>query len=423
MGWFSNITSSISSAVSSAVGVVKTVAAKAINFMADKAENLVGEVKDVWKAVKPFVKKAPAYLRTAAASVAKVNPKAGLVLAAVATGVDALLALENSPVLKKIEKAISAASQKARELQRQIRNGEIAWLSPEEYEAALQTRKTLRAAEREEEALSARDRKKIELATAVNDFGIAKTDLNNAIEAGPSNFEHYLRLRATQKLLALAEARLMADGIDGLTEDDWFLVRIASDLIKADPELKSAAAERLDAVLRLAHGKTLQSFVYEELIAAWKKQSSALDAELNDAKALLAKNMIDLRRLQLAKRVQNELDPREAAELAALQEQVPAQEKSWEAATIRKRDIERYADAAEGFLQLLEKSPDELEAEDRGYVIDEGENVGRIIVEAAENNTPFSGLAPDDQALITDFANIFHAEAKQRMESVLEVSA
>ena len=121
--------------------------------------------------------------------------------------------------------------------------------------------------------------------------------------------------------------------------------------------------------------------------------------------------------------MQNELDPKDAAELAALEIQVPAQEKSWEAATTRKRDIERYADAAEGFLQLLEKSADQLEQEDRGYVIEEGENVGRIIVEAADKNTPFSSLSADDQSLITDFANIFHKEAKQRMESVLEVSA
>lgn len=423
MGWFSNLTSSIGEAVSSVVSTAKGVAARAINFMADKAENLVGEVKEVWRQVKPYVQKAPAILRSAAVVAAKAHPMAGTALMAAAKGVDALLALENSPVLKKIEKAISAAAKIARELQQQIRAGKISWMTPEEYEAALKTRKAFRAAEKEEDTLSAGDRRKIAIAAAINDFGIAKTDLHNAIEAGPSDFEHYLRLRATQKLIDGAEAKLMAEGVDSLTDDDWFLVRIAADLIKADPELKSSAAERLDAVLRQANGKTLQSFVYEELIAAWKNQSRALDTELNNAKALLAKGMIDLKRLQIAKRVQNELDAQEAAELAALEVQVPAQEAAWEAAAIRKGDIERYADAAEGFLQLLEKSPDQLEQEDRSYVLEEGENVGRIIVEAAEKNTPFSSLAPEDQSLIIDFANIFHEDARQRMESVLEVSA
>ena len=422
MGWFSNLASSIGSAVSSVVSMGKTVAARAINFMADRAENLVGEIKEVWQKVKPFVQKVPEYLRKLAVAAVIVHPMLGKLLKVAATGLDALLALENSPVLKGIEKAISAVAQKARELQQQIRDGKIAWLSPEEYEAALKTRKTLRDAETEN-SLSSRDRTFIDLATAINDFGIVKTDLKNAIEAGPSNFEHYLRLRATQKLLGMAEAKLKANGLEGLSEDDCFLIRIASDLIKANPELKSSAAERLDAILRQVHGKNLQSFVYEELIAAWKNQSRVLDSDLNDAKTLLAKSMIDLKRLQLAQRVQNELDAQEAAKLAALEVQVAAQEQSWKATMIRKRDIERYADAAEGFLQLLEKSTDQLEQEDRGYVIDEGENVGRIIVEAAEKNTPFSSLSPDDQSLITDFANIFHEEAKQRMESVLEVSA
>lgn len=423
MGWFSNLASSIGSAVNSVVSTAKTVAARVINFMADRAENLVGEVKEVWQKVKPYVQKVPQYMRAAAGAAGMVHPMAGKALMAVATGVDALLALENSPVLKRIEKAISAAAQKARELQQQIRDGKIAWLSPEEYEAALKTRKTFRDAEMEDEELSPSDRMKMELAAAINDFGIAKIDLKNAMEAGPSDFEHYLRLRATQKLLGLAEAKLIADGLDGLSNDDWFLIRIASDLIKADPELKSSAAERLDGILKQAHGKNLQSFVYEELIAAWKNQSRALDAELNNTKTLLAKSMIDLKRLQLAQQVQNELDKQEIALLAALEVQVAALEKSWKDETIRKRDIERYADAAEGFLQLLEKSLDQLEQEDRGYVIDEGENVGRIILEAAEKKTPFSSLSSDDQSLITDFANIFHNEAKQRMESVLEVSA
>lgn len=423
MGWFSVLTSSIGSAVSKVVGKAKTVAARVINFMADKAENLVGEVKDVWRKVKPFVQKVPSYLRSAAAATANAHPAASLVLATVATGVDALFALENSPVLKKIEQAISLAAKKARELQQQIREGKISWLTPEEYEAALKTRRTLRDVVKEEDALSTPDRTKIELAAAINDFGIAKTDLRNALEAGPSDFEHYLRLRATQKLIALAEAKLMTEGVVGLSNDDWFLVRTASDLIKADPELKSAAAERLDAILRQAHGKTLQSFVYEELIAAWKNQARVLDAEISGMESLLAQNTRNLKRLQVAKRAQNELDPQEAAALDALEIQVAAQENSWEAATIRKRDIERYADAAEGFLQLLEKSPNELEQEERGYVVDEGENVGRVIVEAAEKSTPFSSLAPDDQSLITDFANIFHEEAGRRMESVLEVSA
>ena len=419
MSWFNRLTDFVASAVTMA----KTVASRAINFMADKAENLVGDIKEVWRKVKPYVQKAPALLRTAARYAEGLHPLAGKALSAVALGLDALLSLENSPVLKKIEWAISSAAQRARVLQQQIRDGKISWLSPEEYEAALKTREALRAGEVDGEALSADDRRQIEIAEAITAFGIAKTDVVNAIELGPRNFEHYLRLRATQKLLAMSESKLLARGLDGLSENDWFMVRIAADLIKVDPELQSAAAVRLDGILKQSHGKTLQSFIYEELVAAWVNQSSELGVELTEMQTLLAKGKTDLRRLQIAKRVQNELDAQEDAELAALEKSVPELEREWEAANTRKRDVERYADAAEGFLQMLEKSPEQLEQEDRLYVVEDGEIVGRIIIDVAEKKTPFGSLSADDQAVITDFANIFHAQAKQRMKAVLEIEA
>ena len=188
-------------------------------------------------------------------------------------------------------------------------------------------------------------------------------------------------------------------------------------------ELSKKAAERLDRLLLEEHGKTLQSFVYEELIASWKKQASTLEAEFDQANKVLAKIKVDLRRLEIAKKVQTELDDKEAAELASLEKAVPDQEASLNEIATRRRDIERYADAAEGFLQLLEKSEEQLEQEDRSYVIEEGAAVGQIIVEVADKNTPFSQLKSEDQSLITDFANIFRKEAQKRMESVLEMTA
>lgn len=432
MGWFSSIVDAVASVIpESVVRAAKTVAAKAIDFMAEKAEKIVGKVKEVWRRVKPYVQMAQEPLRRIAKATAAI-PVVGAVTSAAAVGVDALLALENSPVLKKFEKHISIAAQKARELRQQIKEGKIAWLTPEEYEAAIKTRKDLRAAEKEirtaeAEAgtvLAEKDLRKIELATAINDFGIAKTDVKNAIEGEPTDFEHYLRLRATQKLLGMAETKLMAAGsVDGLTEDDWFLVHIASDLIKANPELKTTAAKRLNTILKESYGKTLQSFVYEELVAAWKKQAQALEEEHNKSTDILAKNKVALRRLQVAMRVQEQLDEKEAKELTALESTVPVQENELDALATRHRDIERYANAAEGFLQLLEKTPEQLEEEDRGYVLEEGERVGQIIVEAAENETPFNSLSADAQALITDFSNIFRKEATKRMDSVLEVAA
>ncbi|WP_374492306.1 hypothetical protein [Brachymonas sp.] len=432
MGWFSSVCSSVGSAIGSAVSSIsstlsqayntaKEYAGKAIGWMAEKAEGFVDGVKKVWQTVKPYVEHFRAGLRLAAVATQGI-PWLSAALTFLEKGLGALTAFENSPIAKKIDEAIKWGIQLAQRWQERRQKNEVEdEITDEELEKARQHQKTMRLAERE--ALSDEERHRLELTSAINDYEIAKKDLALIIESGPSNTEHYLRLRATQKLLKMSDQKFRnAQSIDDLGADDLFIVRVASDLVKPDMELSKKAAERLDRLLLQEYGKTLQSFVYEELIASWKKQAATLETEFNGANKILAKLKVDLRRLENAKKVQTELDSTEAEELASLEKAVPAQESSLNSIAMRRRDIDRYADAAEGFLQLLEKSEEQLEKEDRSYVIDEGAAVGEIIVKVANKETPFSQLAPEDQSLINDFANIFRKEAQQRMNSVLEVS-
>jgi len=123
MGWFSSACSAIGSAVSS-VGrgiasvassvwnTAKNAASKAIDWMADEAENFVGKVKDIWKTAKPWVEKIAPYISKGIALLP--FPWAGAVSKAVEKGIQALLALENSPILKKVEQAIIWASNAAK---------------------------------------------------------------------------------------------------------------------------------------------------------------------------------------------------------------------------------------------------------------------------------------------------------------------
>lgn len=294
-------------------------------------------------------------------------------------------------------------------------------LTPEDLEVAKRHQETFRFAERE--IVSKAQRHQLELAAAINDFEIAKTDLANAIDASPSDFEHYLRLRATQKLLNMADKKFRAaKSVDDLSADDLFLVRIASDLIKAKPELTEEAALRLDRLLTERYGKKLTSFVFEELIASWAKRAESLEKQWEAANRNYAKDSMLLKRLSLAKEVQGELSTEESAELAKLEIDVPAQKQALDDLATRQRDMERYVGAAEGFLQLLEKTPEQIEAEDRGYLIDEGTRVGKLLIDCAEHDKPFSALDPEDKSLINDYANIFKKESKERMRAVLEVT-
>lgn len=432
MGWFSSACSWVGSAVSSVASGIASVgsavfngaremAGKAIGWMAEKAEGFVNGVKNVWQAVKPYVEHIRVALKAAAAAIPIPWIQAALI--GLEKGLGALTAFENSPIAKKIDAAIKWSIDLAKRWQKSRQTQEIQeeHLSEAELEEARHHQENMRFAERE--VVSPEHRHQMELAAAINDYEIAKADLVKVLNAEPENFEHYLRLRATQKLLSMADKKFRsAQSIDELSADDLFLVRIASDLIKANPELSSQAAARLDRVLSEKYGKNLTPFVFEEMIASWGVRAQDLGMQWNVANRSYAKDSMLLKRLQQALKIQHELSAEEAEELAMLEADVPASKQKLDDLATRQRDIQRYVGAAEGFLQLLEKTEEQIEQEDRTYLIEEGAQVGQLLVDCAENDKPFSTLNQREQALIIDYSNIFQQESEARMERILEVA-
>lgn len=435
MGFFSSAVNWVSSKVSSAASVVKKVASKAhdavkevagkaMGWMAEKAEKFVDDVKKTWAVVKPYVET----LRTGIRMAAKAVPIPWLksALTALDVGLGALTAFENSPVAKKVEQAIRWAAELARKWQQHGKETEQEQEQEEILdEAALQEarrhQETFRFAERE--SLSPEVRHNVELAAAINDYEIAKADLARVLAGEPADFEHYLRLRATQKLLVMADKQFRAaSSLDDLSVDDLFLVRIASDLIKPNPELNEVAAERLDRLLAERYGKALQPFVFEEMVAAWAKRADTLASQWQIDNKNYAKEVMLLRRLEVAKRIQEELAPDEAQALNDLAVSVPVAKQKLDELATKEHDIRRYVGAVEGFLQLMEKSREQILSEDREYLIEEGGNVGQILIRCAEQDVPFADLDKEEQALVRAYANIFAKESAKRMKDILEVA-
>lgn len=429
MDWFSSACSWVGSAVSSVASGIASVgsavfngareiAGKAIGWMAEKAEGFVNGVKNVWRAVKPYVENIRVALKAAAATTPIPWIQAALI--GLEKGLGALTAFENSPIAKKIDAAIKWSIDLAKRWQKS-RQTQEEHLSEEELEEARHHQENMRFAERE--VVSPEHRHEMEMAAAINDYEIAKADLVKVLNAEPENFEHYLRLRATQKLLSMADKKFRnAQTVDALSADDLFLVRIASDLIKANPELSSQAAARLDRVLSEKYGKKLTPFVFEEMIASWGVRAQELGQQWNVANRSYAKDSMLLKRLQQALKIQHELSAEEAEELTMLEADVPASKQKLDDLATCKRDIQRYVGAAEGFLQLLEKTEEQIEQEDRTYLIEEGAQVGQLLVDCAENSKPFNALNQREQALIIDYSNIFQQESEARMERILEVT-
>ncbi len=432
MGFWSSVGSAVSSTVSAvgrgvsaAYNAVKDVAGLAVGWMAEKAEGFVNGVKKVWETVKPYVAMIQVALKAAAVATKGIPWLSGA-LTLLDKGLGALTAFENSPIAKKVPQAIDWAIKLAQRWQgnKQEKNNEAEFdrLNEDELEQARRHQENLRFAERE--IVTEEQRHQLELASVFNDFEIAKTDLANTIESEPENFEHYLRLRATQKLLAMSEKKFRAaKTVDDISADDIFLVRIASDLIKSNPELSNEAALRLDRLLTERHGKKLLPFVFEELIASWAKRAEVLDSQWKQDNKSYAKDATLHKYLLGAKEIQSELSAEETNQLAALETALPKQKIALDNLAVRQRDLERYVGAAEGLLQVLEKTPEQIEAEDRSYLLEEGTHIGKVLIDCAQTDKPFSELDAENQSLMTDYANIFKSESKARMKGLLEVAA
>ncbi|BCO29032.1 hypothetical protein MIZ03_3943 [Rhodoferax lithotrophicus] len=420
----SSVASAVGRGVSAAYNTAKDMAGRAVGWMAEKAGNFVDGVKKVWDTVKPYVAQIRTALKAAAAATAVTFPWLSGALVLLDNGLGALTAFENSPIAKKVQQAIDWSIKLAQRWQgnKKEEQKEHEYLNEEELEQAKKYQEDLRFAERE--VVSPEQRHQLELASVFNDFEIASADLDKTIKSAPEDFEHYLRLRATQKLLAMAEQKFRtAKTVDDISADDIFLVRIASDLIKANPELSNNAALRLDRVLTEIHGKKLLPFVFEELIASWAKRAEVLDKQWAQDNKALSKETTLYKYLLGAKEIQSELSAEEMQQLAALEVGLPKQKEALTSLATRQRDMERYVGAAEGLLQVLEKTPEQIEAEDRAYLLEEGTHIGKLLIDCAQTDMPFSQLNKEDQSLLTDYANIFKNESKTRMKGLLEVTA
>jgi hypothetical protein len=423
MGWFGNICSSIKSAASSVWEKAKDLGARAIDWMAENAENFVGNVKKVWSAVKPFLSHIQTAVRAAAKATATTWPWLSGALLLLDKGLDFLNNIESSSIWKKVSSAFDWAIKTAKNFYENRKNkNKNDKFTEEELREAQMHQENLNFAARE--STSPEQKMAIEYASLINDYQIANTVLANTIDNGVTNFTHYLRLRATQKLLIMVESKFdAAKTIDDLSAEDIFLVHIASDLIKPDPTLSKEASIRLDRLLIDRYNKKLIPFIFEEMIASWAKQGDVAERKWKDLNKSYAKDQMLLKKLTIAKKLQGELDAAEEVQLEALNDNMPVIKRELDAMATEKRDIDRYVGAAEGFLQLLEKDPEEIQSEGREYLLEEGNHVGEILISCAQQSMKFSILEEHDQQLIIDYANIFYDDARFRMNSIMEVTA
>lgn len=418
MSWFDSFKSGISSvarAVSSGASklwnAAKSAASSAIGWLADKAENFVGAVKDIWKTAKPWIEKLAPYIAKGIALLP--FPWAAGVAIAVEKGIQALLALENSPILKKIEEGIMWAAKAARDFRNK-------YFTPEETKEAEQRQQDL------QDAMNAmkteEQRQSIRFAAVINDYILVQTHIQKILENdGVKDFEHYLRLRATQKLLKSAEKTLStAQSLNEITADDSFLLRVGADLLAENPNLSDADAMQLDKIIkRRFNGKSLIPFIFEELIRAWETKYQNMEAkwEKNNKESASLKRQV--KQLEVKMKIES-LTHDEEKLLTELRNEVATANHQLKQQGEDNRAMRNYVHAAEGFLQVLEKSAAEFEEEGREYILEDVATVGMLLIDCAQNGKKWIELTNEEQSLITDYANIFSEDSKKRNKELIE---
>jgi len=422
MGWISNLVGAVSRGISSAVSTVKNVAskvwektkevaAKAVGWMAEKAETFVGNVKKVWETVRPFIDSHIRPMIKVAAD-AVTHPWLKGALLALDRGLGYVANFDRTPFAKKLDDAIKWAIQAAKNLKETI-------LSEAEVAVAEERREVFAEAAVQ---MSPQEGRAIQLAAMINDFVMVQSAIKKVLESNTiQDFEHYLRLRATQKLLKLTEQVLnRAADVEEITDDDIFLLKAGAGLLAANPTLSDSDAQHLDRIILVRAGKKLIPFVFEEMVMAWGQNLKRLDTECSTYSTALSKNTVLLRRLEMAKKL-SDITVEEEVMLGQLRDETTSLNAQVDRLSKENREMRNYVYAAEGFLQTLEKSQEELEAEGRDYLAEEGGQVGMIIIECAQNGREWETLTKDEQMLIIDYANIFKAESEARSQQLVEV--
>ena len=427
MGWFANVVSAANEFVGKAVRVavsaaqvawvaVKKTAAKVVTWVANHGETTVAKAKDLWKTARPYVEKATAWLHAAGVA----HP----LIKKVAILVDGLLALEKSPVLQWVDRAVSWVIVIAKRLNEAMEKGEQVVLTPEERVQAEAHQQSFRDAGG---SFSGEHAQAFSVAGMINDMVLAQDRISTLVRTGEVvDVDHFLRLRAAQKLLEEANHRFLAAGADAEPgADDIFLVRIAADLVKADPSLSADDAQALDALLVARHGRGLLPYAFEELLPAWHMRREQLEVRWAALNKSVTRDQVLLRRLESDKSISADgrLADEEQAVLDELRISVPVDRQAFVDLGAEKLALAHYLHAAEGFLQVLEKSAEALEEAGMGYLIDTGNKVGELIIQGAEQGKSWAQFTTEEQDLIIDFANIFEEECRQRVDRLIEVTA
>lgn len=402
MSWLSDAWDGFCSVASDVWEGVKSVARDVVEWVADKASKVIDTVKKVWDITKKYIK--PVLI--VAMHLIPFPP----LKAAIGFLVKAITFLEkvlDHPLAQKIRKAIQWCIDTAKKIKR-------VFLSEKDRREALERRKLLDQASK---ALpeNSEEKQAVAIARVINDFVILQSEIEDYLQETTTlaDFDHYLRLKATRKLLEMIESRLRDQGVKmfDVTDDDLFVLETGYKLIGLNPVLSYEETVRLDGIVFQHVGKNLYSYVFEELLFAWHMENEERAKHVEEMKKLVAKKKVELRSVEAKIKYGEEV----TENVDSLRNSLEGLESLKQEAECEYNEYCMILNASEGYLQILE---DSAKVKHNSYILDQSEKVGQLILQCLEFDKPFYALAEEDKSLIIDFANIFREDLMKRNELV-----
>lgn len=412
MGFFSFIGSCVSKAASFVGGAVKGAvkvatkvagfAGKVLTTVASVGEKVIKGVKAVWPVVKPWVAK----LSVALNAIPVVGPY-------LSKAAKVLLALDKSPILKKIGEIAERVLPKARALGEALTK----WA---DIQKARQEQEEMEEAEAEME--NDEQRSALRLTEFINKFIIVNSTITKLIEEDTvSDLESYLRIRADARILEKMKDKLNGiQSMDDVTADDLFILEF-TDRITNQKDVSEAEADRFAALVEKMFGKPMMALVFDEMVKQWSADLEMDRAKKADAFDELNKARTILNRCERLEKL-GEASAEDLAEMKQLRDKIPGLEDTHNKYVKAIGHRQDYIEAAEGMLRVYEgdESLAEIVDDDVDVIKDNVDEVGMVIIDCMNRGKQWEELAEEEKGLIMDFSNIFRKAAKIRAKEVVD---
>jgi hypothetical protein len=440
MGWFSD---AVDWCVGKVAGAARAVGG-ALKKVAEFGGRVIDGVKNVYhdyvkpalqwaqetvmKPIKKFLGVAAVITKTVAMAVAHI-PVINLIAAGIATatsvakkavdiadaGITVLLSLENSPILKAIDKAASVILPKMKRVGERL----------EKWADVVEGVNECNKVQRDLDALkptNENESQRIKTLSLLNRLYRLKPEVDYKLNQTEfENMEQYLQAAFLNKICGKLIRRINdGETVADLTEDDLFIFEISEEILGPDPVLSEEDKERFHNAVEKALGKSFDAAVSEEMTIFWNAMIEEKEKKLEKLRDKKSKLDADIQMRESSAEM-DILSEHQKKTLGTDKKRLDVMQRDYDSLRDEIEGQRYYVYAIEGLqLSLENKLGKVLPKEEAKYIESQIEGLAGVIKDAFDEQTMFLNLPEEQQDLVRDLANVFKDASEKRVKNKID---